>query len=38
MNEKYLSNIIYDPDGKYPRVHWNEGVTYTNKIGNLPGY
>ena len=38
INEKYLSNIEYDPDGKYLRVHCNGGVTYTNKIGDLPGY
>ena len=26
------------PDGKYLRVHCNAGVTYTNNIGDLPGY
>ena len=38
INRKYLSNIRDAPDGKYIRVHFNAGVTHTNKIGNLPGY
>ena len=38
INEKYLSNIIYSPDGKYIPVHGNAGITYTNNIGDLPGY
>ena len=35
---KYLSNIRDDPDVKYLHVHCNTGVTYTDKIGDLPGY
>ena len=38
INGKYLSNIINSPVGKYLHVHWNAGVTYTNKISDLPGY
>ena len=38
INEKYLSNIRDAPDGQYLCVHCNAGVTYTNKIGDLPGY
>ena len=38
INGKYLPNIIDDTDRKYLRVHWNSGVTCTNKIGDLPGY
>ena len=33
-----MSSIINPPDGKYLCVHCNSGITYTNKIGNLPGY
>ena len=32
-----MSNIIDSPDGKYSHVHYNEGVTHTNNIGELPG-
>ena len=35
---KYLSNIRDALDGKYIRVHFNEGLTYTKKIGDLPKY
>ena len=38
INRKYLSNIRYSPYWKYLHVHCNEGVTHTNKIGDLPGY
>ena len=38
ISGKYLSNIRYAPDGKYLRFHWNTGLTYKNKIGNLPRY
>ena len=38
INEKYHSNIRYSPDVQYIRVHFNAGVTHTNKIGDLPGY
>ena len=38
INGKYLPNIRDDPDGKYLCVHFNSGVTYTNNIGELPGY
>ena len=38
INGKYLSNIRDAPERQYIRVHCNEGVTYTNKIGDLPGY
>ena len=38
INKKYLSNIRDTPDEKYLCVHCNAGVTYTNKIGDLPGY
>ena len=38
INGKYLSNIRYAPDGKYPRVHCNAVVTHTNNIGDLLGY
>ena len=38
IDGKYLSIIIYSTDVKYLRVHYNEGVTYTNKIGVLPVY
>ena len=38
INRKYLSNVRYSPDGKYPRVHCNAGVTHTNIIGDRPGY
>ena len=37
INGKYLSKIINYPYGKNPHVHYNEVVTYTNKISNLPG-
>ena len=38
INGKYLSKIIDAPERQYIRVHFHEGVTYTNKIGDLPGY
>ena len=38
INGKYLSNTINAPDGKCLCVHCNAGVTYTNKIGDIPGY
>ena len=38
INGKYLPNIKVAPDGKYLRVHCNIRLTYTNKIGDLPGY
>ena len=38
INKKCLSNIRDDHDGQYIRVHFNAGVTYTNNIGELPGY
>ena len=38
INEKYLSNIRDAPDGQYLRVQCNAGLTYNNKIGDLPGY
>ena len=38
INGKYLSSIRDAPDGKYLQAHWNSGVTYIKKIGNLPGY
>ena len=38
INEKYISNIIYAPNGKYISVHCNIGVTHTNKIGDIPKY
>ena len=33
-----MSNVRDVSGGKYLRVHCNAGVTYTNNIGNLPGY
>ena len=38
INKKYLSNIRNAPDWKFLCVDCNSGVTYTNKIGDLPGY
>ena len=38
INGKYMSNIIDDPDWKYLIVHFNAGVSYTNKIGYFSGY
>ena len=38
INIKYLSNIIDAPDDKYLHFHFNADVTYTNNIGDLPGY
>ena len=38
INGKYLSKIRNAPNGKYLRVQCNSGVTYTNRIGDLPGY
>ena len=38
INIKYISNIIDAPDAKYLCVHFNSVVTYTNNIGDLPGY
>ena len=35
---KYLSNIRDATDGQYICVYCNEGLTYTNNIGDLPGY
>ena len=37
INGKYLSYIRYVRNGQYPHVHWNAGVTYTDKIGDIPG-
>ena len=33
-----MSNIRDDPDGQYICVHFNKGLTYNNKIGDLLGY
>ena len=38
INVKYMSNIRDAPDIQYPHFHCNTGVTYTNNIGELPGY
>ena len=38
INKKYLSNIRDAPDGQYLRVHFNSGVTYTKKVGDLHRY
>ena len=38
INRKYISKIRNAPDRQYISVHYNAGVTYTNKIGDLPGY
>ena len=38
INRKYLSHIINCPTALYSHVQLNTGVTYTNKIGGLPGY
>ena len=38
INKKYLTKIRDAPDGQYIRLHCNSGVTYTNKIGEPPGY
>ena len=38
INVKYLSNIRYLSGVKYMHVHCNAVVTYTNNIGELPGY
>ena len=38
INKKYLSKIRDDPDGQYLCVHFNAGVTQTNKIDDLSGY
>ena len=38
INGKYLSNTRDAPDGKYLHVHYNAGLTYTNNMGDLPGY
>ena len=38
INGKYLSKIRNAPNGKYLRVQCNSVVTYTNRIGDLPGY
>ena len=35
---KYMPNIIDDIDWQYLYVPCGAGVTYTNKIGDLPGY
>ena len=37
INIKYLSNIGDNPSVQYLCVHFNAGVTYTNKISYLPG-
>ena len=37
INRKYLWSIRDDTDGQYMCVPCNAGVTYTNKIGELPG-
>ena len=36
INGKYMSNIIKSTSEKYLCVCCNVGVTYTNKIGDLP--
>ena len=33
-----MSNIRDAPDVQYICAYWNSGVTYTNQIGDLPGY
>ena len=38
INGKYLSDTSDAPYGQYLRDHFNTGVTYTNKIGDIPGY
>ena len=38
INGKYLSNDRDYSDGKYLRANCNLGVTYTIKIGDIPGY
>ena len=38
INVKYLSKTRDDTDVKHLCFHWNSGVTYTNNIGELPGY
>ena len=38
IDGKYLTYIIYAPDIQYLPLLYNTGVTYTNKIGNLPVY
>ena len=38
IHGKYLSNIRDAPGGQYLCFHWNAGVTYTNNVGELPGY
>ena len=38
INGNYISNIRDALDGIYLCVHRNAGVTYTNNIGDLPGY
>ena len=38
IDGKYISKFRDSPGGKYPCVHCNSGVTYTNQIGDLPGY
>ena len=38
LNVKYMSNIRNATDGQYLHVHYNAVVTYTNKIGDLPGF
>ena len=38
INGEYLSNIRDAPDQQYLHVQCNSGVTYTNTIGDLPGY
>ena len=38
INGKYLSNIRYSSDVKYLCLYYNAVVTYTNNIGDLPGY
>ena len=38
INDKYLSKIRDDPDLRYPCVHYNARLTYTNNISDLTGY
>ena len=38
INGKYLPKIRDAPNGQYLLVHCNVGVTYTNKIYDLPGH
>ena len=37
INGKYMSSIRDPLDGKYPNIHCNTGVNYTNTIGEFLG-